>query len=168
MGLTKKLGSATNGAKNTTRVKLLRIAQKRQVGDVVTQNDPVAHGRTRRPLTQTELIKSARTREAGQSTLKHRAAHRREDSRTQGLRAGARQNKHKPQGRARARGHNTGKDCETKCTQNRTQYDFEKFLHFRYNKLDAEIGAQGESRTHTPVKAGDFESPASTIPPLGH
>ena len=30
------------------------------------------------------------------------------------------------------------------------------------------IGAQGESRTHTPVKAGDFESPASTIPPLGH
>ena len=29
------------------------------------------------------------------------------------------------------------------------------------------IGAQGESRTHTPVKAGDFESPASTIPPLG-
>ena len=31
-----------------------------------------------------------------------------------------------------------------------------------------EFGAQGESRTHTPVKAGDFESPASTIPPLGH
>ncbi len=30
------------------------------------------------------------------------------------------------------------------------------------------IGAQGETRTHTPVKAGDFESPASTIPPLGH
>ena len=29
-------------------------------------------------------------------------------------------------------------------------------------------GAQGEIRTHTPVKAGDFESPASTIPPLGH
>ncbi len=31
-----------------------------------------------------------------------------------------------------------------------------------------ENGAQGETRTHTPVKAGDFESPASTIPPLGH
>jgi hypothetical protein len=31
-----------------------------------------------------------------------------------------------------------------------------------------EFGAQGEIRTHTPVKAGDFESPASTIPPLGH
>ncbi len=29
------------------------------------------------------------------------------------------------------------------------------------------IGARGGSRTHTPVKAGDFESPASTIPPLG-
>ena len=29
-------------------------------------------------------------------------------------------------------------------------------------------GAQGETRTLTPVKAGDFESPASTIPPLGH
>ena len=28
-------------------------------------------------------------------------------------------------------------------------------------------GAQGETRTLTPVKAGDFESPASTIPPLG-
>ncbi len=30
-----------------------------------------------------------------------------------------------------------------------------------------QCGAQGETRTHTPVKAGDFESPASTIPPLG-
>ena len=30
------------------------------------------------------------------------------------------------------------------------------------------FGAQGEIRTLTPVKAGDFESPASTIPPLGH
>ena len=28
-------------------------------------------------------------------------------------------------------------------------------------------GAQGGSRTHTPLLAGDFESPASTIPPLG-
>ena len=29
-------------------------------------------------------------------------------------------------------------------------------------------GARGETRTLTPAKAGDFESPASTIPPLGH
>ena len=29
-------------------------------------------------------------------------------------------------------------------------------------------GTQGRTRTGTPVKAGDFESPASTIPPLGH
>ena len=29
------------------------------------------------------------------------------------------------------------------------------------------FGARGETRTLTPVKAGDFESPASTIPPLG-
>ena len=28
-------------------------------------------------------------------------------------------------------------------------------------------GTQGRTRTGTPVKAGDFESPASTIPPLG-
>ena len=55
-----------------------------------------------------------------------------------------------------------------KCTQNHTQTDLEQLLLFMYNRLNAEIGAQGESRTHTPVKAGDFESPASTIPPLGH
>lgn len=30
-----------------------------------------------------------------------------------------------------------------------------------------ESGAQGEIRTRTPVKAEDFESPASTVPPLG-
>ena len=29
-------------------------------------------------------------------------------------------------------------------------------------------GTQGRTRTGTPAKAGDFESPASTIPPLGH
>ncbi len=29
-------------------------------------------------------------------------------------------------------------------------------------------GARGESRTHTPSRAEDFESPASAIPPLGH
>ena len=29
-------------------------------------------------------------------------------------------------------------------------------------------GAQGENRTLTPLLAGDFESPASTVPPLGH
>ena len=29
------------------------------------------------------------------------------------------------------------------------------------------IGTQGRTRTGTPAKAGDFESPASTIPPLG-
>jgi len=29
------------------------------------------------------------------------------------------------------------------------------------SRLCAEFGAQGETRTHTPVKAGDFESPAS-------
>ena len=28
-------------------------------------------------------------------------------------------------------------------------------------------GAQGETRTHTVLLPGDFESPASTIPPLG-
>ncbi len=28
-------------------------------------------------------------------------------------------------------------------------------------------GTQGRTRTGTPAKAGDFESPASTIPPLG-
>lgn len=28
-------------------------------------------------------------------------------------------------------------------------------------------GAQGGIRTHTPVKAADFESAASTVPPLG-
>ena len=28
-------------------------------------------------------------------------------------------------------------------------------------------GARGETRTLTPVKAADFESAASTIPPLG-
>ena len=34
------------------------------------------------------------------------------------------------------------------------------FCHFIlfYNVLCAEFGAQGEIRTHTPVKAGDFES----------
>ena len=31
----------------------------------------------------------------------------------------------------------------------------------------SEAGTQGRTRTGTPVKAGDFESPASTIPPLG-
>lgn len=30
------------------------------------------------------------------------------------------------------------------------------------------IGTQGRTRTGTTVKSGDFESPASTIPPLGH
>ena len=65
------------------------------------QNAPVARGRTRRPLTQTELIKS-RTHARGMS--ERSVARGREDSRTQGLRAGARQNTHKPQGRARARG----------------------------------------------------------------
>ena len=36
-----------------------------------------------------------------------------------------------------------------------------------YNALLLQSGAQGETRTHTPMRAGDFESPASTIPPLG-
>ena len=31
----------------------------------------------------------------------------------------------------------------------------------------SEAGTQGRTRTGTPAKAGDFESPASTIPPLG-
>ena len=39
-----------------------------------------------------------------------------------------------------------------------------KGISVSYTKLS---GAQGETRTLTPVKAGDFESPASTIPPLG-
>ena len=29
------------------------------------------------------------------------------------------------------------------------------------------LGARGETRTLTPAKAADFESAASTIPPLG-
>ena len=70
--------------------------------------------------------------------------------------------------RERARGKTSTHKLRSKCTQNRTQYDLEQLLLIVCNKLDAEIGAQGESRTHTPVKAGDFESPASTIPPLGH
>ena len=41
-------------------------------------------------------------------------------------------------------------------------------LQRNINDLYTEVGAQGEIRTLTPVKAGDFESPASTIPPLGH
>lgn len=32
----------------------------------------------------------------------------------------------------------------------------------------AESGTQGRTRTDKTVKSGDFESPASTIPPLGH
>ena len=34
----------------------------------------------------------------------------------------------------------------------------------KYNML---CGARGESRTLTPARAADFESAASTIPPLG-
>ena len=34
--------------------------------------------------------------------------------------------------------------------------------------LQSKSGAQGENRTLTPLLAGDFESPASTVPPLGH
>ena len=37
-----------------------------------------------------------------------------------------------------------------------------------YQKLKKKSGAQGENRTLTPFLAGDFESPASTVPPLGH
>ena len=37
-----------------------------------------------------------------------------------------------------------------------------------YHKLIKKVGAQGENRTLTPLLAGDFESPASTVPPLGH
>ncbi len=33
--------------------------------------------------------------------------------------------------------------------------------------LGLKLGARGETRTLTPVKAADFESAASTIPPLG-
>ena len=33
--------------------------------------------------------------------------------------------------------------------------------------LDLFLGARGETRTLTPVKVADFESAASTIPPLG-
>ena len=33
--------------------------------------------------------------------------------------------------------------------------------------LRSKSGAQGENRTLTPLLAGDFESPASTVPPLG-
>ena len=29
-------------------------------------------------------------------------------------------------------------------------------------------GARGRTRTGTPSREGDFKSPASTIPPLGH
>ena len=50
--------------------------------------------------------------------------------------------------------------------------NFDCVLHF---KLLLQIiiqklyynGARGETRTLTPVKAADFESAASTIPPLG-
>ena len=38
----------------------------------------------------------------------------------------------------------------------------------KINYLIRLIGAQGENRTLTPLLAGDFESPASTVPPLGH
>ena len=34
--------------------------------------------------------------------------------------------------------------------------------------LNFNSGARGETRTLTPAKAADFESAASTIPPLGH
>ena len=37
-----------------------------------------------------------------------------------------------------------------------------------YVGLSEVTGAQGENRTLTPLLAGDFESPASTVPPLGH
>ena len=40
-----------------------------------------------------------------------------------------------------------------------------KLLEDRFGLL--EFGTQGRTRTGTPVRAGDFESPASTIPPLG-
>ena len=44
------------------------------------------------------------------------------------------------------------------------------FAVFKLNKINILVefcGTQGRTRTGTPVKAGDFESPASTIPPLG-
>jgi hypothetical protein len=44
----------------------------------------------------------------------------------------------------------------------------ESYVVSLLTNICAEFGAQGEIRTLTPVKAGDFESPASTIPPLGH
>ena len=37
-----------------------------------------------------------------------------------------------------------------------------------YLRVSEVSGAQGENRTLTPLLAGDFESPASTVPPLGH
>ena len=39
---------------------------------------------------------------------------------------------------------------------------------FSGNIRGSGAGTQGRTRTGTPAKAGDFESPASTIPPLGH
>ena len=33
---------------------------------------------------------------------------------------------------------------------------------------DFKVGSRGGSRTRTLIRAGDFKSPVSTIPPLGH
>ena len=47
----------------------------------------------------------------------------------------------------------------------------QKFLKMATSTFEANplkgLGTQGRTRTGTPAKAGDFESPASTIPPLG-
>ena len=44
---------------------------------------------------------------------------------------------------------------------------FELKLRSYINVLCLFLGARGETRTLTPAKAADFESAASTIPPLG-
>ena len=57
----------------------MRNAQKKRVGDLVTQIDPVARGRTRRPPISAKIRKShASAREAGQNTIKHSVARGRE------------------------------------------------------------------------------------------
>ena len=55
--------------------------------------------------------------------------------------------------------------------ENRFVRDLRHLLHVPSNRAatmsQTGIGAQGEIRTHTMLPSGDFESPASTIPPLG-
>ena len=84
-------------------------------------------------------------------------------------------------GHAQTASYSVASQCRSQCRSQCGQDQFGRVEHRPYWGPEAWFtrlpcqnisfrwisGARGETRTLTPVKAGDFESPASTIPPLG-